>query len=553
MALGSLFLGITLQGPSAAMATGSLKLPGFTRQQEGKLEELRKLRRERRKKEAAGKKIQVEIDNLSKSISTLIPEITQALLKDLKAGSPEAVSQATARLAEVGTPALPELESLAKSGTPDEQARAKSVLKWVAYVEAGDSGLWKQWAASGKASSEYSGQGKANESDWSAQQACGKPDTDEDGDHPTAWASQEPDGGQEWLELTYKAAVRPAQVRVHESFNPGAVARIEALDAGKKWQVLWKGKDSTTVSPGILDVQFDPPNFVTRVIRITLDSSEVEGWNEIDAVQLIGEPSGAPVPVTDIPAGDAPAAPKGTVRSIRFDSKNIGAPRNVKVWLPPGHDPQKSYPVFYTCDGMLNVNMKLVEPLIADGRIPPIIVVAIMHGPNLRMQEYVPQVSPKDFDAHEKWFIEEVLPWAEKEFGASKNRMERIVCGSSNGGPFSLTMGARHPDLFGNVVGAMVYALAVSKWKDELAEKPKKPQTFLLYAGRQDDNGVRENAGVEKVLKERGYQVSNTVVDGEGHTNRLNQTMLPKVLEEFFGKKQEGEKGKEKDKDRQGM
>ncbi len=513
-----------------SFALGLALQPAF--QQEGKLEDLRKLRRERRLKEAD----KGDVEALGKSIKALIPDVTRSLLMDLKSGRPEALPLAAARLAEVGSPAIPELEALAKSGAPEEQARAKAVLKLIALFETGDSGLWKQWAAGAKASSEYNGQGKTDDSDWAAQKACGKPDTDDDGDHPTAWASLKPDGGEEWLELSYKAAVRPARVRIHETFNPGAVARIEALDGEKKWRVVWKGKDTTTDSPGVLDAALDPPAFATRTIRITLDTAAVEGWNEIDAVQLIGEPSGDALPSIDAPEPEAPSPPKGTVKSINFDSKNIGAPRKVKVWLPPGHDPKKSYPVFYTCDGMLNVDMKLVAPLIAEGRIPPIVVVAIMYGPNLRMQEYV-QTSSKAFEAHEKWFIEEVLPWAEREFGASSKREERIVFGSSNGGPFSLTMGARHPDLFGNVVGAMVYALGLTQWKKELAEQPKAPQRFLLYAGSQDANGIRENAGVEKVLKERGYSVTNTVVEGEGHTNRLNQDMLPKVLEEFFGKR----------------
>ena len=539
-----------------AIALGSLFLGAGIQSQEEKSEDLRKLRRERRQKMAevdALKKVaepdvskriqtlQAETENLKKSISLLIPEAVQELLKILKGGAPDGVLLATARLAEVGTPAIPDLETLVKSGTPEEQSRAKAVLNLIRDVDAGDSGLWKQWAASARASSEYQGQGKEDPSDWSARQACGKPDTEEAGDLPTAWASQAPDRGEEWLEVTYRAAVRPSRVRIRETFNPGAVVKIEALDPEKKWRVVWKGKDTTDEAPGYLEVRLDPPEFATRVLRITLDTSDVEGWNEIDAVQLIGEPTGEAVPAADAKEAEAPAAPKGTIKSISFDSKHIGAPRSVKVWLPPGHDPKKSYPVFYTCDGMLNVRMNLVEPLIADGTIPPIIVVAVMHGPNMRMAEYLPQTSPKDFDVHEKWFIEEVLPWAEKEFGASKNRMERIVFGSSNGGPFSLTMGARHPDIFGHVVGAMVYALPLPKWKKELAEQPKETQRYILYAGSKDKNGMRENAGVEKILKERGYLVSSSVIEGEGHTNALNQKMLPKLLVEAFGKKEKRE------------
>ncbi|MBI4565178.1 MAG: hypothetical protein HY716_10845 [Planctomycetes bacterium] len=153
-----------------------------------------------------------------------------------------------------------------------------------------EQGLLKQWAHSAKASSEFDGQGEQDEEDWNAIQACGKPDTEEDGDQATAWASMDPDGGEEWLELTYKHEIRPARVRVHETFNPGAVVKIEGQDAEKKWHVLWKGKDTNEESPGYLDVSFDPPAFATRVIRVTLDTESVEGWNEIDAVQLIGKP-----------------------------------------------------------------------------------------------------------------------------------------------------------------------------------------------------------------------------------------------------------------------
>ena len=51
-------------------------------QQEGKLEELRKLRRERRLKEAQ----KGDVEALGKSIKALIPDFTQSLLKDLKSG-----------------------------------------------------------------------------------------------------------------------------------------------------------------------------------------------------------------------------------------------------------------------------------------------------------------------------------------------------------------------------------------------------------------------------------------------------------------------------------
>ena len=277
-------------------------------QEEGNFEKLRKLRSKKRAKEAQIhalnkgadsrsekprkriRELQGEVEDLGKSIGGLIPELLQELLKDLRSDAAEACSRATARLAQVGTPAIPDLESMAKSGTPEEQALAKTALKWIQDFEAGDSGLWKQWALKAEASSEY------GEEDWSAQQACGKPDTKVAGDRPTAWTSENPDEGEEWLELTYRASVRPLGIRVHETFNPGAVVKIEGQDAGKKWRVLWQGKDEAKAAPACLDVQVEPQDFATRVVRVTLDTSLVKGWNEIDAVQLIGEPTGEALP-----------------------------------------------------------------------------------------------------------------------------------------------------------------------------------------------------------------------------------------------------------------
>ena len=314
LALGSILLGTALE---PVMATGSSR-------PDGKLEELRKLRRDRRKKlaeaeallkeanEESQKKSQPaksEAEALGKTIGTLLPGIVQGLLKDLKDGSAEAVAQATARLAEVGTPAVADLEAMAKSGKGEEPARAKAALELIKLVEAGDNGLWNQWATGAKASSAYepgqqSKEKKKNTDDWAAIQVCGKPDTEEEGAKRTAWCSKKADGGEEWLELRYQAPVRPARVRIYETFNPGAVVKIEAQDPESNWQVLWEGKDPTTEAPGILDIQVESPAYATRYLRVTLDTKEIKGRNEIDAVQLIGEPTGAAVVVKEISRAD---------------------------------------------------------------------------------------------------------------------------------------------------------------------------------------------------------------------------------------------------------
>jgi len=157
------------------------------------------------------------------------------------------------------------------------------LLHAVTNLEPGVEGLL-QWATSAKASSEYRPDRHA------AHQATGARNTLREGDLPTAWATREPDDGDHWLELTYATPVRATQVRVWQTLNPGAVVRIDAVLGDDKTLTLWEGRDTGHGTPRWLDVRFDRTNVPIRTIRLHLDTMLVAGWNEIDAVALIGEP-----------------------------------------------------------------------------------------------------------------------------------------------------------------------------------------------------------------------------------------------------------------------
>src|SRR5262249_39069409 len=64
---------------------------------------------------------------------------------------------------------------------------------------------------------------------WGEEQILGPPDTGSAGDMPTAWASREPDAGPEWLAAGFDTAVEIAEVRIRETFNPGAINKVTAL------------------------------------------------------------------------------------------------------------------------------------------------------------------------------------------------------------------------------------------------------------------------------------------------------------------------------------
>ena len=142
-----------------------------------------------------------------------------------------------------------------------------------------------QWAIQATASSTYNdAQGMAG---WSANQSTGAPNVDSYGDNGAAWTSKTPDGGIEWLDLKYPKPVHATEVRIRESCGSGAAIKIEVYDEQGGAHAVWQGNDPTT-ELNYLMVKFPKTTFKTDRVKVTLATNVVPGWNEIDAVQLVG-------------------------------------------------------------------------------------------------------------------------------------------------------------------------------------------------------------------------------------------------------------------------
>jgi len=121
---------------------------------------------------------------------------------------------------------------------------------------------------------------------WGQEQILGAPDTERAGDVPTAWASRDPDGGPEWLQAGFDREVDVVEVRVRETYNPGAISKVTAMVGGQE-TTLWEGTASGGTVPRDFVVR---PPFAVRAqsVVVHLDTTRVSGWNEIDAVELVG-------------------------------------------------------------------------------------------------------------------------------------------------------------------------------------------------------------------------------------------------------------------------
>jgi hypothetical protein len=142
-----------------------------------------------------------------------------------------------------------------------------------------------QWAILASSSSSYN---DAKGTDpWSPNQATGAPNVDKYGDDGKAWTSKTPDGGIEWLDLTFPKPVHADEVRIRESCGSGAIIKVEVFDEQNAAHTVWAGNDPTT-DLNYLILKFPKTTYKTARVKITLATNVVPGWNEIDAVQLLG-------------------------------------------------------------------------------------------------------------------------------------------------------------------------------------------------------------------------------------------------------------------------
>lgn len=128
---------------------------------------------------------------------------------------------------------------------------------------------------------------------WSATRALGKPNVYPSyGDLPNAWAPSSQDGKREFLVLGFDTLQTVKTIQIYETWNPGAIDSIFLRDANsQKWNLVYSKPAEKDLPPEsrIFSTYLIETDFLTDAIRIALDSPTIPGWNEIDAVAIIGQ------------------------------------------------------------------------------------------------------------------------------------------------------------------------------------------------------------------------------------------------------------------------
>jgi len=179
------------------------------------------------------------------------------------------------------------------------------------------------------------------------------------------------------------------------------------------------------------------------------------------------------------PARTAPVRLDNT-EQFALASRNVGQTFQVKVGFPRGYDPEAApYPVLYVTDAETNFGgiTYIVQRLIKDELIPPILVVGIAYGTDydtfyeLRSRDLTPTYRPDlrmggnaaptgGADAFLQFIQEELFPEIERRYRADPS--DRALYGHSYGGLFGSYVFLTRSSLFQRYL-----LLSPSLWFDD--------------------------------------------------------------------------------------
>jgi enterochelin esterase-like enzyme len=188
------------------------------------------------------------------------------------------------------------------------------------------------------------------------------------------------------------------------------------------------------------------------------------------------------------PVGDLPSSPPSATPSLQtqpgvhafsFYSPALKKNMAVEVYLPPGYNTARRYPVLYLfhgkdgradtwMDGAIGIN-HAADQLIASGQIQPLIIVSpqMDNGYGVNTAAVAAAVGGYNRGMYEDYITRDLVPYIDSHYSTVADSAHRYVGGLSMGGFAALHDAFLHPDLFSKV-GVISAALWVGEPPAEL-------------------------------------------------------------------------------------
>jgi predicted alpha/beta superfamily hydrolase len=265
----------------------------------------------------------------------------------------------------------------------------------------------------------------------------------------------------------------------------------------------------------------------------------------------------------------------GDLRLHTLESRIFGNKRTIRVLLPPGYDAPENksrrYPVLYMLDGQNLFDACLsdvshhewgmdetVYRLVAEKKIPPLIVVGVDHTGKDRAHEYLPY---KDYafnpDMDEPagkrfpdFLAREVMPLVDGHYRTLQGQPNTGIGGSSYGGVATLYALLAMPSRFGyGLIESPSLAIGMGQLVRDTSPLVALPvKVFVAFGGKEGDDPVIVGKMIgfirqlENNFRAAGYDDSNFrfVIEPDAlHTETAWAQRLPGALTFLFGDWQE--------------
>jgi enterochelin esterase-like enzyme len=157
--------------------------------------------------------------------------------------------------------------------------------------------------------------------------------------------------------------------------------------------------------------------------------------------------------------------PRGIIDTISYHSETTGTHRRAVIYLPPGYQAEKIYPVLYLLHGIGGDELEwlkggrpgfIFDNLYAEGKLQSMIVV-MPNGRAMKDDRVTGNIMAPDkvqaFADFENDLLNDLIPFIEKKFPVIKDREHRAIAGLSMGGGQALNFGLGNLDMFAWVGG----------------------------------------------------------------------------------------------------
>ncbi len=222
--------------------------------------------------------------------------------------------------------------------------------------------------------------------------------------------------------------------------------------------------------------------------------------------------------------------PHGAVAAINYYSSSLSKFRRMHIYTPPGYElgGNQKYPVFYLLHGASDSDDSwtsagranyILDNLIAAKKAKPMIVVMPAGHTSQQMgggRGAATAGAPPPVDEFTQDFVNDIMPYVEKNYRTANDRAHRAIAGLSMGGSQTMNIAFLHLDKFSQIgvfSSGILGSAGTDTWEKahlanlDNASLKKGVKTVWFSTGVNDGLITNSKATVE-LLKKHGFDAS---------------------------------------------